>query len=169
MVLRNAAASGLESVGPDATTPPEPRIETHDLSLHEAFSAARDPNVAAVAMPMPIKLIKPFDITAAVAAAGDAWGIDAVKATTSPVTGDGVVVAVLDTGIDKNHPAFAGVTIVEKDFSGSGNGDRQGHGSHCAGTIFGRDVDGKRIGIARGVRKALIGKVLGGDGGGSSG
>ena len=35
-------------------------------------------------------------------------------------------------------------------------------------TIFGRDVDGKRIGIARGVRKALIGKVLSDTGGGSS-
>jgi subtilisin family serine protease len=167
MVLRNAATrgggGGLESVGP-----PEPQIETHELSPHEAASAARDPDVAAVALPMPTKLIKPFDVPAEVAAAADAWGIAAVKANTSPVTGDGVVVAVLDTGIDKKHPAFAGVTIVEKDFSGSGNGDRQGHGSHCAGTIFGRDVDGKRIGIARGVRKALIGKVLDDAGGGSS-
>ena len=176
MILRNAAAprnSGLESVGPDAgpvapPTPPEPRIETHDLSLHEAVRATRDPGVAAVAVPMPIKLIKPLDITAEATAAGNAWGISAVKADTSPMTGDGVVIAVLDTGIDKKHPAFAGVTIVEKDFSGSGNGDRQGHGSHCAGTIFGRDVGGKRIGIARGVRKALIGKVLSDDGGGSS-
>ena len=41
-----------------------------------------------------------------------------------------------------------------------------GHGTHCAGTIFGRDVDGMRIGVARGVKKALIGKVLGRDGGG---
>jgi hypothetical protein len=81
MVLRNAAASGLEGIGPDATTPPEPRIETHDLSLHEAVSAARDPDVAAVATPMPIKLIKPFDVAAGGAATGDAWGIAAVKAT----------------------------------------------------------------------------------------
>ena len=53
MILRNAAArrnaSGLENVGPDPT-PPEPRIETQDLSLHEAVSAARDPDVAAVAI-----------------------------------------------------------------------------------------------------------------------
>ena len=171
IILRNAAAhrngSSLEKVGPDPM-PPEPRIETQDLSFHEAVSTARDPDVAAVAVPMPIKLIKPFDVPAGVAAATDAWGISAVKANTSPATGDGVVVAVLDTGIEKTHSAFAGVTIVEKDFSGSGNGDQQGHGSHCAGTIFGRDVDGKRIGIARGVRKALIGKVLGDTGGGSS-
>src|SRR5262249_14134065 len=36
-----------------------------------------------------------------------------------------------------------------------------------AGTIFGRDVKEVRIGVARGVKKALIGKVLG-KGGGSS-
>ena len=83
-------------------------------------------------------------------------------------TGEGVTVAVLDTGIDSKHPAFAGVDIVEKDFTGTGNGDRQGHGTHCAGTIFGRDVDGKRIGVARGVKRALIGKVLGDEGGGDS-
>ena len=151
--------AAFENVGPDPT-PPEPQFETQDLSFHEAVSAARDPDVAAVALPMPIKLIMPFDVPAGVAAAADAWGISAVKANTSRVTGDGVVVAVLDTGIDKKYSAFAGVAIVERDFSGSGNGDRQGHRSHCAGTIFGRDVDGKRIGIARGVKKALIGKVL---------
>jgi subtilisin family serine protease len=101
---------------------------------------------------MPTALIKPLEVAGA--AATGAWGIAAVKADTSNFTGDGVVVAVLDTGIDKSHPAFAGVTIVEQDFSGSGNGDRQGHGTHCAGTIFGRDVSGTRIGIARGVRAA---------------
>ena len=83
-------------------------------------------------------------------------------------TGNGVIVAVLDSGIDNTHPAFAGLTIMERDFSGSGNGDVQGHGTHCAGTILGHDVDGKRIGIARGVRKALVGKVVGNTGKGSS-
>ena len=39
--------------------------------------------------------------------------------------------------------------------------DDHGHGTHCAGTIFGRDVNNTRIGIARGVKKAMIGKVLG--------
>jgi hypothetical protein len=36
------------------------------------------------------------------------------------------------------------------------------------GTIFGRDVDGSRIGVARGVRQALIGKIIGDDGHGNS-
>ena len=42
-----------------------------------------------------------------------------------------------------------------------------GHGTHCAGTIFGKDVSGTRIGVARNIKRALIGKVLG-QGGGSS-
>jgi subtilisin family serine protease len=172
MVLRNAAAvrtaSPFESLGPAAAArnAPEPRVEVHNVQESEAIDLARDPQVAAVAKPMPTSLIEPLEV--ARTAATSAWGIAAVKADTSNFTGDGVVVAMLDTGIDQSHPAFAGVTIVEQDFSGSGNGDRQGHGTHCAGTIFGRDVTGTRIGIARGVKKALIGKVLGDDGGGSS-
>jgi subtilisin family serine protease len=59
------------------------------------------------------------------------------------------------------------MTITERDFTGEGNGDLEGHGTHCAGTIFGRDVSSTRIGVARGVKTALIGKVLGSQGGSS--
>src|SRR5262249_21232714 len=102
--------------------------------------------------------------------AQDVWGLRAVKADTSPFSGEGITVAVLDTGIDKAHPAFAGMTerIVEKNFTSSADVDKQGHGTHCAGTIFGGAVDGKRIGIATGVTKALIGKVLDDNGHGDS-
>lgn len=175
IVLKNAhglSTSGpFEDFGPNvaaAPVAPAPSVEVHDVSPEEARLMAQDRQVAAVAKPMPITLIKTVDLPAGVAAATNAWGLSAVKADTSPFTGDGVVVAVLDTGIDRSHKAFAGVEIVEADFSGSGNGDRHGHGTHCAGTIFGRDVDGKRIGIARGVKKALIGKVLTDNGGGDS-
>ena len=91
-----------------------------------------------------------------------------MRADVSEFTGAGTRVAVLDTGIDRAHPAFAGIDITEADFSGDGNGDRCGHGTHCAGTIFGRDVDGNRIGVARGVHSVLIGKILGDDGNGST-
>lgn len=174
IVLRNVAAvrtgSPFESFGPAAAVAPaspEPRVEVHDISPREAAGIARDPEVAAVAIPMPIALIRPTEGGPA-GSANAAWGIAAVKADTSPFAGEGVVVAVLDTGIDNTHQAFEGVNIVEKDFSGSGDGDRVGHGTHCAGTIFGRDVNGTRIGIAREVKKALIGKVLNNNGGGSS-
>jgi len=89
-------------------------------------------------------------------------------AVASSFSGQGVKIAVLDTGIERNHPAFAGITILEKDFSGDGDGDRNGHGTHCAGTIFGRDVGGVRIGVAKGVDQVLIGKALRDAGGGTS-
>jgi subtilisin family serine protease len=59
------------------------------------------------------------------------------------------------------------VQLVTNNFTSEGASDLHGHGTHCAGTILGRDVAGTRIGVARGVKKALIGKVLG-QGGGSS-
>jgi subtilisin family serine protease len=126
----------------------------------------RDPQVVGVALTMPVRLVEPFAVEAA--ATEGTWGIGAVGADRSPFTGPGVTVAVLDTGIDAAHPAFAGVELVARDFSGSGDGDRNGHGTHCAGTIFGRDVEGQRIGVARGVGRALIGKVLADDGRGGT-
>lgn len=71
------------------------------------------------------------------------------------------MVAVLDTGIDAGHPAFEGVELISRNFTQDAPEDLHGHGTHCAATIFGRDVGGQRIGVARGIRKALIGKVLG--------
>ncbi len=128
----------------------------------------RDPEVVSVAPLMPLALIRPLESQASTA--GDAsWGIAAVGADKSSFTGQGVTVAVLDTGIDSSHPAFAGVELVVRDFTGPGDGrDVVGHGTHCCGTVFGRDVDGVRIGVARGVRRALIGKVLADNGSGSS-
>ncbi|MCW2995664.1 MAG: peptidase and in kexin sedolisin [Conexibacter sp.] len=78
------------------------------------------------------------------------------------------MVAILDTGIDQAHPAFAGVTMQVQDFTGTSGEDLNGHGTHCAGIVFGRDFDGRRIGVARGVDHALIGKVLDDTGSGSS-
>ena len=145
---------------------PEPQVESTSLSLREVRDAARDPAVAAIAPVMPTHLIRPFDADAA--AGGTTWGVSAVKADESPFTGAGVSVAVLDTGVEAGHAAFAGVPVVEQDFSGSGNGDRQGHGTHCCGTILGREVEGTRIGVATGAARLLAGKVLGDDGSGDS-
>jgi subtilisin family serine protease len=101
---------------------------------------------------------------------GPTWGIREVGAAVdSTLSGEPVTVAILDTGIVENHdahPAFAGMNITCENFTAEIDGyDTNGHGTHCAGTIFGRDVtvNGRatRIGVARGVRRALIGKVLG--------
>ncbi|KAI9150951.1 hypothetical protein H9P43_009566 [Blastocladiella emersonii ATCC 22665] len=63
--------------------------------------------------------------------------------------GEGVDVIVIDSGIDVNHPELAGRAMMT-DLTGEGNFDANGHGSHCAGTIGGRQV-----GIAK--KATLIG------------
>ncbi|WP_043629004.1 S8 family peptidase [Nonomuraea candida] len=173
-------ASPFESTRPAVPAAPailaggEPHVEIVELGKRELRDVARDPEVRAVAPVMPTALIHPVEEGAdaqaveAAAAAAATWGVKAVGADVSTRTGADVIVAVLDTGIDGTHPAFTGVTLIQEDFSGSGVGDKEGHGTHCAGTIFGRAVDGTRIGVAPGVTRALIGKVLSDDGGGDT-
>ena len=143
-------------------------VEVDTLDASGVARVTRHHDVLAVAPAIPMKLIEPVPSPGAQPAAGVDWGVHAVGADTSPFTGDGIVVSVLDTGIDSTHSAFMGVTLVRENFTEDADGnDLHGHGTHCAGTIFGRDVGGTRIGVARGVKKALIGKVLGAGGGGS--
>ena len=77
--------------------------------------------------------------------------------------GEGICVAVLDSGIDRTHPAFKALIREDssnyKDFTGTDLQDKSGHGTHCAGIIFGRDINGVRIGVAPGVSNVLIAKV----------
>lgn len=158
-----------DTLGEESTSPGGLRVEVTELSPNAVPSVTRHADVLAVAPSIPMRLIAPRDVANIVVPAADqiAWGVHAVGADTSAFNGDGIVVAVLDTGIDASHPAFAGVQIIQEDFTGEGNGDAHGHGTHCAGTIFGRATGGRRIGVAPGVKKALIGKVLGNEGGSS--
>ena len=146
---------------------PEVSVEVEETDHAGRHELARDPQVVALCPSMPTTLIQPRAATDAASGAAN-WALAAVHAEGSAWSGRGTVVAVLDTGIDRAHPAFEGVDIVERDFSGDGDGDRAGHGTHCAGTAFGRDVGPTRIGVARGVEKALVGKILGDTGRGTS-
>lgn len=172
VILRESSSHGDATrggtPGARAVATPKVEVEIDHLDKKGRRDVARTAGVVAVAPVVPMRLIAPVNAdTGMLPAAATAWGITAVGADTSPFDGAGIVVSVLDTGIDAAHAAFAGVELVQKDFTGSGDGDTHGHGTHCAGTILGRDVDGTRIGVARGVKKALIGKVLGPGGGGS--
>lgn len=160
--------------GPSLSGPPVAApvvITSAEMSKKDRDDARRDPRTVALAPDMPMSLIQP--LANATPAADDglengvAWGVRAVGAVQSTFDGAGISVAVLDTGIDPLHPAFAGVQLVRRNFTTEPDDDLHGHGTHCAGTILGRDVNGVRIGVARGVNRAIIGKVLG-KGGGSS-
>ena len=158
---------GVLGAGPSATDAEALELMNADMSRADHADARRDPRTLAIAEPMPLKLIAPLASDANPMQAGPTWGVEAVGATTSPFSGAGVTVAVLDTGIDADHPAFAGVELVRRNFTSEDDGDSNGHGTHCAGTIFGREVEGRRIGVAPGVERAVIGKVLGAGGGNS--
>lgn len=170
IVLREAPTDRSRTTrGAGAAAPATPPVlGVSELEPRDAAQMQREDGVVAFARAMPMRLITPLTAGPQGAAPPNvAWGLHAVGADESEFTGAGVTVAVLDTGIDPTHVAFAGVELVRKDFTGDGDTDVDGHGTHCAGTIFGRALNGTRIGVAPGVRRALIAKVVGKDGGSS--
>ncbi|MEG4112914.1 MULTISPECIES: S8 family serine peptidase [unclassified Microcoleus] len=98
------------------------------------------------------------------------WGLKATKAIDSLLTGSGMKVAVLDTGLDLQHPDFAGRSIVSQSFvPGEDVQDGNSHGTHCIGTACGfKDLNGRRYGIAY-ESTIYVGKVLSNAGSGASG
>jgi len=147
--------------------------EIAELTDSDVADLERNPAVEAVAPQMPVRLIQPVMSGEATPDGATAWGIAAVGADTTPYDGGGVSVAVLDTGIDSAHEAFRRITIEHDDafdFTRSRVGveavaDVDGHGTHVAGTIFGDAVGGHRIGVAPGVGRVLVGKIIGRAGG----
>jgi len=90
------------------------------------------------------------------------WGLLATKATDSKFSGRGVRIAVLDTGLDLDHPDFHGRQITPRSFiPGQEVLDENGHGTHCTGTACGprNSSQGPRYGIAY-EAEIFIGKVL---------
>jgi subtilisin family serine protease len=129
----------------------------------------REPDVEAIAPIVPMRLTGADNGPELADESTPEWGIVAVGADESPLDGSGVVAGVVDTGIREGHDAFSGIELVTRDFTTTGTEDPSGHGTHVAGSLFGQDVGGRRIGVARGIRRALIAKVLDGSRGSSEG
>jgi len=109
------------------------------------------------------------------------WGLDRIDERDLPLDsafdakgeGAGVHVYVLDTGIRTSHDDFGGRAIPTVETFGDRNKvcnpsdrncakDRNGHGTHCAGTVA-----GAKFGVAKKAKVHAV-KVLGDRGGGST-
>ncbi|MER9133261.1 S8 family serine peptidase [Mesorhizobium sp. M0768] len=176
-------ADALEKSPGSPPPPPPPILSVTSAMLTAEEAQKKNDEPGFIAIPnMPVMLIAPriaadFGLQVSADAVGDAkalkmsWGIESVGASLSMMDGSGVRVAVIDTGIDSAHPAFAGKKIIGRNFTGGDPNDftdRHGHGTHCAGTIFGGTVDGVRIGVAPGVMDVFIAKALDDKGRGST-
>ncbi|AZZ36620.1 serine protease [Bdellovibrio sp. qaytius] len=99
------------------------------------------------------------------------WGIMAVhagEAWDNAKAGAKARILVLDTGIDKNHPALKNNFEQGRNFFQSFDGpnpddfaDKEGHGTHCSGTIAGAYNEATGFTGVAPLAKLLMGRVCG--------
>ncbi|BBM84898.1 serine protease AprX [Candidatus Uabimicrobium amorphum] len=99
---------------------------------------------------------------------GDKWGLEKIgskQVNQNGNSGKGVVVAVIDTGVNYLHNELKGRVINGRDFANNDDDsmDDNGHGTHCAGTVA-----GTTLGVAPEATILAV-KVMAKNGGGTWG
>lgn len=124
--------------------------------------------------PLQVKLI-PYTIESIVEKTNETpKGVDLIQAPTiweDSNQGEGIVIAVIDTGIETDHPDLKDQIIDGRNFTSDYEGepsifeDNNGHGTHVSGTIAASLNDDGVVGVAP-KAKILSLKALTGDGSG---
>ncbi len=142
---------------------------------HDGLAALRaDHDVVAVVGAPALSPIRPRAVRAAKLESAHTWGLERLGAPAlweRGLTGRGVLVGHLDTGVDGRHPALAGAVAHFAEFDLMGRAitpppkprDSDQHGTHTAATIAGRPVSGRHVGMAPGARLASATVIEGGD------
>jgi major intracellular serine protease len=93
------------------------------------------------------------------------WATGAPMMWPQAITGKTSLIAVIDTGIDKDHPDLKDKVVIQRDFVNDGKpvSSWNPHGTHVAGTIA---ANGKILGVAPHARLADY-RVLNSEGSGS--
>ncbi|GAA1476900.1 subtilisin AprE [Nocardioides aestuarii] len=139
-------------------------------SAIQGYSASMSPTTAALVASLPGVASVTADTPVAATAQSTPTGIDRANADASPTAAiDGtdqrvdVDVAVIDTGVDLDHPDLNVNTAGAKNCTLFGIGsadDQNGHGTHVSGTIGAKDDANGVVGMAPGARIWPV-KVLG--------
>lgn len=148
----NASSAQRLSARSEGQLAPRPRFAgrtggdfTADLTPTEADRLADQPGIERVVKDVRIRLAP--STASAGAAAAVPWGLDRIDqrsrtldgAYTTRTTGDGVIVAVVDSGINASHQAFTDRVLDGYDYFAVDETpeDCNGHGTHVAGTAAG--------------------------------
>ena len=136
------------------------------VSLNATPAAIREiaaqPNVVKVVLDEPVPMLvdtKAMD-----------WGVEKIGAEevwAMNYKGQGVTVAVIDTGVNGKipHPDLASRVVDGKNYIEAGQPPRDdhSHGTHCAGSVAGNGTEGTKTGVAPEATIVAI-RVLGGNG-----
>ncbi len=125
------------------------------LTSRDIQSVAKDPRIVKIWKDSPIHTC--LDKSAPIMGAPAVWQ--------AGFTGRGIRVAIVDTGVDVNHPSISGRVIATHDLTGEGFGDANGHGTHVAGIVA--SADSRYRGVAP-EASILAAKVMGAFGSGST-
>jgi subtilisin len=175
-----AVALAAPGDGPERPVPPPVRVYenlglAYGTVTRQGLAALRkDPAVTDVSGAPQLSPIRPERVATARLTRRHTWGLDALGAPqiwNEGLTGAGVLVGHLDTGVDGRHPALRGALEAFAEFDNLGfvveptprAHDTGDHGTHTAATIAGRPVNRRHVGVAPGAKLASAIVIEGGD------